>query len=163
MNMPSSNPMNEMSSFNNSQPEKQQPANPGFNVDDLVRKIDAKIAEIEAEEKRQKELEEKAKQEKPKSVVEEAKTEDKKDVPKPSIDDYLQRMNETTAKKQEEKIVEAPKDIEHTNDTYAKNNVPIVGKPVVAENKIIHEDKIQKREVDITDDQFFDDFFDDEV
>ena len=167
MNMPSSNPMNAMSSFNNSQPEKQQPANPGFNVDDLVRKIDAKIAEIEAEEKRQKELEEKAKQEQPKAVVEEAKVEEKKEVPKPSIDDYLQRMNETTAKKQEEKIAEAPKDIEHTNDTYAKNNVPIVEKPVekptITENKIIHEDKIQKREVDITDDQFFDDFFDDEV
>ena len=63
--------------------------------------------------------------------------------------------------------MEAPKDIEHTNNTYAKNNVPIVEKPVekptITENKIIHEDKIQKREVDITDDQFFDDFFDDEV
>ena len=31
------------------------------------------------------------------------------------------------------------------------------------ENKIIHDEKIRKKEVDITDDQFFDDFFDDEV
>ena len=160
MNMPSSNSMSPVAEMNTERP---QSANPGFNVDDLVRKIDAKIAEIEAEEKRQKELEEKAKQENSKPSIEEAKVEEKKEVPKPSIDDYLQRMNETTAKKQEEKIVETPKDIERSNDTYAKNNVPITEKPIVTENKIIHEDKIQKREVDITDDQFFDDFFDDEV
>ena len=40
----------------NQQPQ-QAPSNPGFNVNDLVKKIDEKIAAIEAEEKRQKELE----------------------------------------------------------------------------------------------------------
>lgn len=170
MNMPSSgNPISRMPDFNNNLPSKPTPdVNPGFNIDELVKKIDAKIAEIEAEEKRQKETEEKSVQKQPGVIIDEAKTEEKKEVSKPSIDDYLQRMNETTARKQEEKpmIVEQEK-IENTNQTYAKNNVPIIEKPAVgqsvSENKIIHEDKIQKREVDITDDQFFDDFFDDEV
>ena len=29
------------------------------------------------------------------------------------------------------------------------------------ENPIIHQDKIPEKEIDVTDDQFFDDFFDD--
>lgn len=167
MNMPiSNNPMNRMPGFDNLGSRPQSPANSGFNVDDLVRKIDAKIAEIEAEEKRQKELEEKEKQEKP--LVNEAKVEEKTELPKPSIDDYLKRMNETTAKKQEEKpvVFEQPKIKEEQPmppKTTITDTEPSKDKPVVNDNKFIREDKIQKREVDITDDQFFDDFFDDEV
>jgi len=167
MNMgPTNNQVNPFSDINPDQTPKSSP-NPGFNVDDLVRKIDAKIAEIEAEEKRQKELEEKAKQQDSKPTTAEEQQEEKKETPKPSIDDYLQRMNETTAKKQEQKITPEQPKFERVSEIYGKNNVPIIEapkeKPVVTENKIIHEDKIQKREVDITDDQFFDDFFDDEV
>ena len=96
----------------------------GLNVDDLIKKIDAKIAEIEAEEKRQQ-------QEKPAPVKEEVKetiVEEKK----PEI--------------KEEIVKEAEK--------------PVPKHEVKEEKPIIHEDNIPLKD-DISDDQFFDDFFDD--
>lgn len=159
--------------------------NSGFNIDDLVKKIDAKIAEIEAEEKRQKELEEKEKnntiskeendtkniQVPDAKVEEETDAKNKNDVlpesktdeidtkintpeptekPTKTIDDFLDSMNKIKAEQENNKSLEETKEIL---------------KPVTNEKPkdiIIHEDKIPKKEIDITDDAFFDDFFDDE-
>ncbi len=85
--------------------------NGGLNVDDIIKKIDAKIAEIEKEEQRQQETNSKV----------EAKTETSSDEP-------------PKENKPEEKKEEKP---------------------------IIHEDKLPVIEDKISDDQFFDDFFDD--
>ena len=57
----------------------------GFDVDELVRKIDAKIAELEEEEKREKEAEEKKKKEASFDEVEEKKEEAKESVPSAPI------------------------------------------------------------------------------
>ena len=84
-----------------------------FNVDDLVKKIDAKIAELEEEERREKEKLEKEKQTSEESI--------------PAID---------------------------SNDIKPQA-IDAVQKP------IIHEE-IETKEDDISDDQFFDDFFADE-
>jgi len=146
-----------------------QPKNDGFNVDDLIKKIDAKIAEIEEEEKKQKELEEKAKatsvieekKDAPKieeaevapvekeeikpAKVEERKAKEEPKVEIPSIDDYLNKMNRTKEAQEENKLKEE-KQI-----------------PSPQEKKEIFDHKIEKKEIETTDDQFFDDFFDDEV
>ena len=57
----------------------EEKTNPGFNVEELVRKIDAKIAEIEREEEEERKKQESAKQ----SEVKEAKTVEEKPTPVP--------------------------------------------------------------------------------
>ena len=155
--------------------------NSEFNIDDLVKKIDAKIAEIEAEEKRQKELEEKQKD---KDIKEEIPTKDTKvsnanieenrsnnqildeikstdinnqinvsepfEKPKKTVDDFLDSMNKLKEEKEINKSLE---------DTKELTKQVVEDKP---KDIIIHQDKIPKKEIDITDDAFFDDFFDDE-
>ena len=155
--------------------------NSEFNIDDLVKKIDAKIAEIEAEEKRQKELEEKQKDS---DIKEETPTKDIKvtdanieenrsnnqisdeikstdiknqinvsepvEKPKKTVDDFLDSMNKLKEEKEINKSLE---------DTKELTKQIVEDKP---KDIIIHQDKIPKKEIDITDDAFFDDFFDDE-
>ena len=106
-----------------------RPSNGGLNVDDLIKKIDAKIAEIEEEEKRQQELEKKKPVEEIKPAVIEEEI--------PEIDDKIPEVKEELPPI-EEKIEERK----------------------IEEKPIIHEDKIPPKD-DISDDQFFDDFFDD--
>ncbi|MBE6153564.1 MAG: DUF87 domain-containing protein [Firmicutes bacterium] len=89
-----------------------------FNVDDLVKKIDAKIAELEEEERREKEKLEKEKQERENII--------------PAIDSNV--IN--------------PQSLNVTNESN-------VIKPIVTEN-------VKNDEEEISDDQFFDDFFADE-
>ena len=98
-----------------------------FNVDDLVKRIDAKIAELEAEE--EKEKQEQLKQKEQKEIKEQETKEDKQ------------------PEKQEKRIndLDIPKDI--IDDFDLKS----VHKP---------DEKLQKS--GITDDQFFDDFFNDD-
>lgn len=140
----------------------------GFNVDELIKKIDQKIAELDAEEKRQKEEMEKAKKQEertkeiPTTIIEktsslkEVPVKEEKSVPKPSIDDYLSKMNETKA---QAKPISKPEKIEEVQEEkMVEAKFEEIPKTVV-----VQDDKIQKQEVDITDDQFFDDFFDDEV
>ena len=111
--------------------------NGGLNVDDLIKKIDAKIAEIEKEEKAQQEANKNNT-----VVVEEKKVESKPEPKAFTMDDLLKTPSQP---KVEEKVVEA------------KVEEPV---EVKIENKpIIHEEKIQNN--NISDDQFFDDFFDD--
>lgn len=85
--MPGMMGMPGMPNMNNMPATPQPNKNPGFNVDDLVKRIDAKIAELEEEERKEKEEQEKAKKEiKPEvSVPEEKKEEisEVKEVSKP--------------------------------------------------------------------------------
>ncbi len=162
-------------------PDDGPKGNSEFNIDDLVKKIDAKIAEIEAEEKRQKELDEKNKDKA--SIKEETNEKDIKisdakidseinkhlstndteledsnklavseqiEKPKKTIDDFLDSMNKIKAEQEINSSLEDTKELV---------------KPVVDEKPkdiIIHQEKIPKKEIEMTDDAFFDDFFDDE-
>lgn len=177
-------------------------ANSGFNVDDLVKKIDAKIAQIEAEEKRKKEEEEKTSTLEPTSVIPqvEKKTEilpsqnskqevsEEKKEPvtqenllnrKVTIDDLLRPRGQEPPKpvipmEKEPIKQESPKEEKSTPSTATPlpvrpqedrqgttTNIPSMASPVLPQAPIIHEDKLQPKEIEVTDDQFFDDFFDD--
>ena len=102
-----------------------KPANGGLNVDDLIKKIDAKIAEIEEEEKKQK-------------------------------------MAESNKPQPDVPVEKTPVEKAPVIENVEKKEVPLPEKPIeIPEEKpIIHEDKIPDKK-DISDDQFFDDFFDD--
>ncbi len=117
-----------------------KPASP-FNMDDLVKKIDARIKALEEEEKRMEEEQKQAP--KPTSVVEEKKPQTK----------------DATIQVEQPKVVEQP--------LPQQNPIPTpTPKPAVEEIKpapkvekpIIHEDVILEEDPD--DDNFFDDFFD---
>ncbi len=156
----------------NSQPEKA--SNDLFNVDDLVKKIDAKIAEIEAEEKRKKE----EKTSKVSPVIEEKKIEEIEPnvkIEKTTIKDFDDtKDNDITDIPISTKISDEPKmDISQLLGTMEHSDPNIDSKPIeevvepkeevktVDDKKIIHEENIPVREISVTDDQFFDDFFDD--
>ena len=134
--MPSGMPSRPMPDMMGPRPERPVPSNGGgLNVEDIIKKIDAKIAEIEEEEKRQKEQEAK---------------ENKEDV-KPTV----QKVEPVEEKKPETKI----------DELLAKPEIakePVVVETKVEEKPIVHEENIpEKKENNISDDQFFDDFFDD--
>lgn len=156
--------------------------NGGFNIDELVKKIDAKIAEIEEEEKRQKEQEEKQ-QDKSYDNDKQAPSDDinkSKDIPDAKlveepdkdrkdeniVDKIQEPKLDTTPKKTVDDFLDSMNKIKTEQEN--KNNLEDTGRvlqqPVVDNKKdiIVHEDKIPKKEIDITDDAFFDDFFDDE-
>ena len=130
--------------------------NGGFNVDDLVKRIDAKIAELEEEERLEKEAEEKAKQ--PSSVEEEN---NKEEIP--------DNIPEKEPDIQENPIISEAKD---ENPINIDNEEVDVKEPIAEENKNdleytkeeveqpeVHDDKVVENDKSITDDQFFDDFF----
>ena len=188
MGMPGINPMMPNPFSQNTMENK---PNSGFNVDDLVKKIDAKIAEIEAEEKRQQELEQKQKQEKEentlpkeepvvlkedkKEELEEKKLPKKEEIkeevvskksPQLSIEDLLKQEPLGKTKPIVEGIIEDKvSNIVEEKEIVEKqkpDNHVIDEKEVKSEEKpIIHEDRIPPKEIDVTDDQFFDDFFED--
>ena len=159
MGMPGMNPMMPNPFGQNTMENK---PNSGFNVDDLVKKIDAKIAEIEAEEKRQQELEQKqAKEEsilpkeEPIEIKEDKKEEIKEEVvskksPQLSIEDLLRQEPLGKTKPIIEGVIE-----DKIPNIVEEKEIKVEEKP------IIHEDKIPPKEIDVTDDQFFDDFFED--
>lgn len=107
----------------------------GFDIDELVKKIDAKIAELEAEEKKNKEQEEASNKEK----QVEKKEEDKK-LPN----------NEEKNKKSINDIFE--------DEVYESKPREIVSNNTITENK--EANSSLNLDDDIDDDDFFDDFFD---
>jgi len=145
-NMPNS----QMNGFTpNPIPNPTPASNGGLNVDDLIKKIDAKIAEIEAEEKKQQQelkVENTIKEEKT-NLMDQKKVEPlnieepiKEEKQQFTIDELLKTSNSQV----DEKIVEAK-----------------VEEKIIEEKKpIIHEEKVPTTN-NISDDQFFDDFFDD--
>ena len=123
----------------------------GINVDDIIKKIDAKIAEIEKEEQQKKQqnniTEEPKSTIEPKLEVKEEKVPDTTPKEKLTIDDLLKPSSNQEIIPKEENLKE---------DKKLEEMVP-VNEP----KPIIHEEKIPPKEDNISDDQFFDDFFDD--
>lgn len=150
---PRPNPMQGMATTPTGEPSK--PMGGGLNVDDLIKKIDAKIAEIEAEEKKQKNIVEENKTSVEPKQVETPKKEEpvvttKEPESKPFTIDDLLKVNDNKPvvdAKVEEKVEPVSEPIEN----------------VVKEDKksTIHEEKLPVTNNDISDDEFFDDFFDD--
>lgn len=138
----------------------------GLNVDDIIKKIDAKIAEIEQEEKQQKEKASEPKQPtepisepqpKPSTIDINPKNEQKSvEERKISIDDLLKPKSTNTEitniSSKETPVTEPPKS--------PSNEMVSLEQPSVKE-PIIHEEKMPPKNDNISDDQFFDDFFDD--
>lgn len=173
---PQPNPMTGMNGMN---PSPMPNSNAGLNVDDIIKKIDAKIAEIEQEEKKQQANMNTSKPNENKSVpVSKENTisnqPEKKESPidnKKILDGVV---SSSILEKPELKSIEEKKnltidDLLQSKTTTAnvveakvENKVPSISELPKKEEKkpIIHEDKLPTTEP-ISDDQFFDDFFDD--
>jgi len=166
------------------------PAKGGLDVDDLVKRIDAKIAELEEEERREKEAQaKKAAGEIPsaKSVIPEVPLDIKmpnvipnnpQEITKPIVSGptvSVENKNEEVAKPNNPQEVIKPTvsgptvSVENKNEEVVKPNSPQeVIKPTISEPTISgakNEDINGNQKMPlgfITDDQFFDDFFNDE-
>lgn len=138
-----------------------------LNMDDLIKRIDQKIAELEEEERREKELNSNRQSNVqinlPKSSVEKPVVDEKPVIEETTmIEDNKELMRKiaeiekTVSKPIVEEIKEQPKIEEH------KINIdkPKVGKPKIEKN--VDDIKTTKNANLITDDQFFDDFFGDD-
>ena len=111
---------------------------PPIDVDDLVKRIDAKIAELEAEEEAER-----------KKSKEQVKV-DKKPVEEKKEEKVIPVQKPVTPKKE---VVEAPKPVQ------TKVELKPQPKPEV---KVEEKPKVEDNKEGITEDQFFDDFFNDE-
>ena len=143
----------------------------GLNVDDLIKKIDAKIAEIEAEEKKEAEKARTMVDSKPEEKVEEAKTAVIPDVkPIEMVSEKKEEVKETNeiienVEPVREKVKPSPSVDKLLSTPNKVEEKPVVDAKVSSKHEakdsiIIHEDKVPK-DNEISDDQFFDDFFDD--
>lgn len=146
------------------------PKPPGFedenlDIDELVKKIDAKIAELEAEEKieAEKEKEEKRKQEE--ALKESSFKEDSK-VEKSIEEELKEKFNKSNIFKpieekdrSEKEVVGKPLD-EFPGENISRKPKPAKG--IVKPKVEVTKPKNEKEEESVTDDQFFDDFFGEE-
>ena len=138
----------------------------GLNVDDIIKKIDAKIAEIEQEEKQQKEKASEPKQTtepisepqpKPSTIDINPKNEQKPvEERKISIDDLLKPKSTNT-----EITNISSKETPVTEPSKSPSNEMVSLEQPSVKEPIIHEEKMPPKNDNISDDQFFDDFFDD--
>ena len=159
-----------------SRPSQSKPANSDFNIEDLVKKIDAKIAALEEEERLEKEkLEQQNKVEKTvenKDKVIEAKIEEisteQKDNEKQEIKEEIKEEIKAELKS-EEKSEHIKNDVS-TNISIDEKAMEEKLNNILNENinKTIEKAVPEKREVptitldeEISEDKFFDDFFDD--
>ena len=170
MGMPSM-PMNPFGAMNEKSfmPDFSSTPGGGFNIDELVKKIDDRIAELEEEEKREKEKNNQtAKTEKEIPFKEEKKGESL--IFNMPIEDPLKMDSEFKIKKEEEITQDFPRDIKEKEDKNLGGDLvfdmPIEDdEPYIRNGKtepIIQEKKLSKLAT-ITDDQFFDDFFEDDM
>lgn len=138
------------------QPKKKD----NFNIDDLVKRIDAKIAELEEQEKLEKTQTDAKTMELPKSSTPEPVKEETAPKPqsspapvvdkKDNLDDILKAFDQKTSKQE---VAPKPR-VETSKPKESELKTPIYqAKDEVVEPNIIN---------GITDDQFFDDFFNDE-
>ena len=141
----------------------------GLNVDDLIKKIDAKIAEIEAEEKREAEKSRTKVDNKPEEKPTEIKSEvlpetkpvnivpTKEDINEVVKEEIKPVYNEVKSKPSMEELLRpvspVKEEINEVKQEISKNSED-------KDSVIIHEDKVPENN-EISDDQFFDDFFDD--
>ena len=146
---------------------------PGLlNVDELVKKIDARIAELEEEERKEKAAK--------KKEADKAKENSKPVKKEPKIEE-LKLFDDLDKKEAKPKVVEAkieePKKIEEVREVPKKENIKETTKEEPKEKKVetkkeefidSKEEKVHHNEQyddyddEITDDQFFDDFFSDD-
>jgi len=138
------------------------PGNDNFNVDELVKRIDAKIAELEEEERKEKE-----KLNNSQNIYDKPSTDATKEINKP-----VEKVVENLIV--EDKIVEnIPREPIIENIPQEKNEIEEKTTIKSVENKVDavnpqpkiekHVEKIEARDKNyVTDDQFFDDFFSDD-
>ena len=133
--------------------------NSGINIDDLVKRIDAKIAEIEEEERREKES---------LTVSDEVSNLlDEENIIDEDIDD-MKLIEEISKDQSTEKEISVVKETQtkEEHDIKQKNTNDQIINASSLEKKTSNEDKLAKLEERfnkmITDDQFFDDFFSDD-
>jgi len=132
----------------------------GLNMDDLVKRIDAKIAELEEEDRRE------AEKRKTESEVKTKVTAPPKEEPKiitiPPIKEEPKKIEtEVPTIEEEFKVVKRPKIKREIKPEIEKVEQPKTKEPI-EEKKKIEKDPvadIPKNKSTITDDQFFDDFF----
>lgn len=145
--MPSNNMMgnNMPNPMANRKPPQQKA--PDINIDDLVKKIDAKIAEIEEEEKKEKEKKAQAKIEKAKEK-EEQLLQPKKEEIKPEVEKIEQKIAKEIEKHEEKKSLEKPSLI--TNDLERKINEKLnQNNKLIQEQSKKQEEKIEKEELNL--------------
>lgn len=152
------NPFAMNNPFANHQSEASQG---GFNVDDLVKRIDAKIAELEEEERIEKEKQEKEKDKTIPTITENST--DDVEIVKPReeiIPDKINNINILNAEEDKRKTI----DMSNVQEIIPANKEE--KKEVTDENKTINISELSntnKAKVeDDDDDNFFDDFFSDE-
>ena len=123
-----------------------------FNVDDLVKRIDAKIAELEEEERKEKE-EEEMKQKMARGHVTQTISSNKPNIPK-TIDVIDNQTNEEQQSKENIQLI---------TPTIEKNNEPLVetNKDTINISELSNQNNTMYTD-DTDDDNFFDDFFSDE-
>ena len=140
--MPSSRPSSSSSPFGakNNKRDNQPP----IDVDDLVKRIDAKIAELEAEEE-----EERKKSKEPVKA-------DRKTVEKP----IEKPIEKPVLQPKEERII--PKPVSITPKPALVTEAPKPAQTKVDLKPEVSAPKVTSKTDDITEDQFFDDFFNDE-
>ncbi len=127
-------------------PPNMGPAAPsgGLNVDDLVKRIDAKIAELEEEERKEKEEQEKKAKEAKKALENASETKIEKESIKTDSSEVIQKEKQLEKTESDQSIQEE------------KQPEKSESQPTIQEEKKPVEKIEQKK---ITDDQFFDDFF----
>ena len=148
-----------LSGFNKPTPKMPSKPKADLNIDDLVKKIDAKIAELEEEEKKQEVV--------PNNVVKEEIPPVINPVPEtpkffdfPKVEDNY-KENELPKVEDNYKVDELPKVV----DIYKEEPTKIIDehKVKVDVDKIIHSELENVKTINgVTDDQFFDDFFGDD-
>jgi type IV secretion system protein VirD4 len=125
-------------------------SNNGFNVDDLVKRIDAKIAELEEEERKEKE-----EQQKKQNNKENNKENNKKNKNDTNLEDKEIIVSDYLEKTENSKNI---KQIE--NEEIDDHDKTVIDEFIDTKNEFINNE--EEMEDEITDDQFFDDFFYDE-
>ena len=136
------------------QPRPNVPGTNDFNIDDLVKKIDAKIAALEEEERQEREKQEKNKidsrpeinDEKTTARIE-SKIEEKNSEPLPPKTEDI---------KIDEKLME-----DKLNDILSSDISKVIKKEPVEDKKIDNNVSTISLDEEISEDKFFDDFFDD--
>ena len=155
-----STPPNPFASGNNDMPPNPFQSGGDIDVDELLKKIDAKIAELEEEEKLEKEKEQKQKEQQ----------EEKKTEAINSIETLPDFMNDTKNDKDDNlEILDFAKSLEDdsnnnsietkTFDDILSANTTNVSKE---KEKKENNEKVVMNDNSVTDDQYFDDFFQDE-
>ena len=139
---------------------------PPTNIDDIVKRIDAKIAELEEEERKEKEEQAKKKQQLAASKEKEVVEPKKEEQPKEEVKEEPIKEDKTSEKEQpKEEIIEDK--VEEKEPLVENNNVEeekeeFIDNTLETENDIVEEEDYEDDYDEVTDDQFFDDFFYDE-